>query len=216
MEGRPSRRRTQEERSAATRDALLDATIECLVEYGYTRTTTLRICERAGLSRGAPQHHFATHGGLLAEAVHRLGERLTDHITAPLADMPHGPDRVARGLDILWDLYTGTLFQAVLELWVAGRTDPDLAAALGPTERELSETTAELCRTVFADLAGTPDLAATMVTVVAAVRGLAVLEVLQPSADSAAHWPAVRARLVADLTGRRHAPDGAPTTTTTT
>ncbi|MGC1150849.1 MAG: TetR/AcrR family transcriptional regulator, partial [Mycobacterium sp.] len=39
-------RRTQAERSAAMRTRLLDATIECLVSYGYAGTTTPRVAER--------------------------------------------------------------------------------------------------------------------------------------------------------------------------
>jgi AcrR family transcriptional regulator len=53
-------RRTQEERSATTRARLLDATIDCLSELGYTNTTTTEIAKRAGLSRGAQLHHFPT------------------------------------------------------------------------------------------------------------------------------------------------------------
>ena len=53
-------RRSQAERSAATREALLDATIDCLIEEGYDSTTTSRVSERAGLSRGAHLHHFQT------------------------------------------------------------------------------------------------------------------------------------------------------------
>ncbi|MGA8126368.1 MAG: helix-turn-helix domain-containing protein, partial [Mycobacterium sp.] len=51
-------RRTQAERSAAMRTRLLDATIECLVSYGYAGTTTPRVAERAGVTRGAQIHHF--------------------------------------------------------------------------------------------------------------------------------------------------------------
>ena len=39
-------RRSQAERSAATREALLDATIDCLIEEGYASTTTARVAER--------------------------------------------------------------------------------------------------------------------------------------------------------------------------
>ena len=56
-------RRSQAERSAATREALLDATIDCLVEEGYASITTSRVSERAGLSRGAHLHHFHERSG---------------------------------------------------------------------------------------------------------------------------------------------------------
>ena len=40
---------TQEERSAATREKLLDAAIECLVELGYSRMTTTDVADQAGV-----------------------------------------------------------------------------------------------------------------------------------------------------------------------
>lgn len=68
----PKRTRTQEERSAATRAALLDATVACLVDYGYASLTTTRVVERAGVSRGAQVHHFPTKAQLVTEAVRHL------------------------------------------------------------------------------------------------------------------------------------------------
>jgi AcrR family transcriptional regulator len=46
-------RRTQAERRAATRSALLDATIDALVEYGYANVTSAQIVQRAGVSEKA-------------------------------------------------------------------------------------------------------------------------------------------------------------------
>ena len=62
-------RRTQEERSAATRAKLLDATIDCLIELGYAGTTTTLIAERAGVSRGAQLHHFPSKDALYRAVV---------------------------------------------------------------------------------------------------------------------------------------------------
>ena len=62
-------RRTHAERSATTRTALLDATIECLAELGYSGTTTAEVVRRAGLSRGAQVHHFPTKALLIAAAL---------------------------------------------------------------------------------------------------------------------------------------------------
>ena len=75
VETEPRRRRTQEERRTATRGALLDATIDCLIEYGYGGVTTTRVVERAGVSRGAQVHHFPTKAVLVAEALRRLAAR---------------------------------------------------------------------------------------------------------------------------------------------
>lgn len=55
---RPAGRRTQQERSTETRERLLDATVQSLIDLGYAKTTTTVVCERAGLSRGAQVHHL--------------------------------------------------------------------------------------------------------------------------------------------------------------
>lgn len=53
-----SPRRTQAQRSAEMRERLLDATVACLIEYGYAATTTARVVEKAGVTKGAQLHHF--------------------------------------------------------------------------------------------------------------------------------------------------------------
>ena len=68
-------RRTQEERTAAMRERLLNATVECLYELGYAKTTTTAIVERAGVSRGAQLHHFPTKADLaIAHNAHDAAE----------------------------------------------------------------------------------------------------------------------------------------------
>src|SRR3954466_4512427 len=92
------RRRTQAERSAATVDALLDATIECLVEDGYANTTTSRVAERAGVSRGAHLHHFQTRSALVAAAVARLSALRAEQARVLADELPSGRERIAAGL----------------------------------------------------------------------------------------------------------------------
>ena len=46
-------RRSQAERRAVTRTALLSATIDVLADVGYARLTTADVCARAGVTRGA-------------------------------------------------------------------------------------------------------------------------------------------------------------------
>src|SRR3954452_22739136 len=85
-------RRTQAQRSAATVDALLDATIECLIEDGYANTTTTRVAERAGVSRGAHLHHYQTRGALVAAAIERLATLRTEQGLALAEQLPAGPE----------------------------------------------------------------------------------------------------------------------------
>ncbi|MBW2282122.1 MAG: TetR/AcrR family transcriptional regulator [Deltaproteobacteria bacterium] len=182
------RRLTQEERSAETRARLLDATIQSLVEVGYARTTTTRVCEIAGLSRGAQIHHFGTRADLLTSALEHLARRRIDEFRAKVESVrsngaePRGAaDPRGAGLDLLWESYSGPLFIAALELWVAARTDPDLYERLLPLEREIGRQIQEPWLGL-ADDASEPSPAARDLTQLShhMMRGMVLQRILNP------------------------------------
>lgn len=144
----PQSRVPQQERSRATQGRLLEATVECLVERGWSGTTTTEVATRAGVSRGAQLHHYPTKGALVMAAVEHLAERRAAEIRAEAAALPPGPRRLDRVVDMLATAFTGPFFVAALELWVAARTDPELRRALVPLEarvgREMHRLTVEL------------------------------------------------------------------------
>jgi AcrR family transcriptional regulator len=142
-------RRTQEERSAATRARLLDATISCLSEIGYARTTTTEIAERAGVSRGAQLHHFPTKAELVTTAVERLFERRTEEFRKAFATLPESADRSAAAVDLLWSMVSGPTFHAWLELVVAARTDPELRKTVSAISKRFSENVDRTYRELF-------------------------------------------------------------------
>ncbi|HET6449361.1 MAG TPA: TetR/AcrR family transcriptional regulator [Conexibacter sp.] len=190
-------RRTQEERRAATRSALLDAALACLVEHGYEGTTTGRVCERAGVSRGAHQHHFGTRPALVAAALEELAMRRLDEIRREVASLPQGEARVEQALEAIWGWFTGPLFQASIDLAAAARTDRELRAQLAPVEARLSQGTLRCCREMLAP--GSEDRSRDQLIqmTLGTVRGLALLPILQPGSRSAAkQWTFARDRLV--------------------
>ena len=194
----PPARRSQAERSATTRQALLDATIACLVEDGYANTTTSRVSERAGLSRGAHLHHFQTRQALLAAAMEYLAERRAESLLAAAEGLPDGPERLARGLDLLWEGYASPLYQAALDLWTHARTDPELRERLGPVERELDRQTLRVSHMLFGELAERPGFDRLIEMAHATMRGLALLDTLHPGGGrNRRQWPDCRTRLVA-------------------
>ena len=144
--------RTQAQRREQTRTALLDATIGCLVDLGYARTTVQEICARAGVSKGAVQHHFTAKAELMAAAVEHLTTKLRHQLAASLDELPSGGTGVAAAIDLLWTGYSGTLSTAVTELWVAARTDPELRAAIRPVDRALGRATLEHVTQVAGEL----------------------------------------------------------------
>ena len=138
----------QEERTRAMRARLLEATIECLVEVGFSGTSTTLVSQRAGVSRGAQLHHFPTKDSLVLAAVEHLAEARGQEIEKAAAGLSARSDRTRAVLDLLSDHFTGAIFTAALELWVAARTDAQLLAAVGPLEqrigREIHRQTVEM------------------------------------------------------------------------
>jgi AcrR family transcriptional regulator len=66
----PPARRSQAERSATTRQALLDAGRTLFAERGFAGASQEEIVESAGVTRGALSHHFGTKRGLFLAVVH--------------------------------------------------------------------------------------------------------------------------------------------------
>jgi AcrR family transcriptional regulator len=192
------RRLTQAERREATRTALLDATIECLVEYGYAGTTTARVADLAGLSRGAQLNYFPSKAALVAAAVAHLADRRMEEMRALVAALPEDADRVPALVDVLWDAHQGEIFDATLELWVAARTDSELRTALVALERHVTKAAMLTAAEVIADRASQPGFRDDLEFALATVRGLALLRVSSggQSRAVARRWSAARERLI--------------------
>ncbi|MCW2867500.1 MAG: transcriptional regulator, TetR family [Marmoricola sp.] len=127
----------QEERTRAMRRRLLEATVDCLVEDGWSGTSTTLVSQRAGVSRGAQLHHFPTKNALVVAAVEHLSELRGAELRDAATRVPGGPGRTRAVLEMLADHFTSPVFTAALELWVAARTDPTLRAAVGPLEQRV-------------------------------------------------------------------------------
>ncbi|MEA3075408.1 MAG: hypothetical protein QOF60_316 [Actinomycetota bacterium] len=85
-------RRTQAERSAATRTALLDAARQLFASQGYAGTGREEIVAAAGVTRGALQHHFGDKEALFL-AVYEIVEREVVEVVAEAA-MKAGGDAI--------------------------------------------------------------------------------------------------------------------------
>ena len=198
VEQRP--RRTQEERSAATRGRLLDATVESLVEVGYANTTTTGVCQRAGLSRGAQVHHFPKKADLVLSAVAHVATRQADELRRRARRMPEGGGRLEPLLDLIAETFSGPIFYAALELWVAARTDPELHRSLVEFERAAGRGMGELWRELAGDLAEVQRFDEVLELTLHLSRGMALQKILRRD-DSARRrlletWKAMAAAAV--------------------
>lgn len=111
-------------RSLATRARLIAATIESLIEIGFTKTTGVEVCRRAQLTRGALNHHFPDFSELFVETLQHLYRQLFDrrletNVGLMERTLLEGHDRVIR-----------PEFKAVIELWLASRNDQEFGLRL--------------------------------------------------------------------------------------
>ncbi|MEU5372823.1 TetR/AcrR family transcriptional regulator [Streptomyces sp. NPDC005951] len=125
----------KQDRSRATRQRLLEAAVACLAEHGWAGSTVAVVAERAGVSRGAAQHHFPTREDLFTGAV----EFVAEERSAALRALPvQGRAEVVAALV---DLYTGPLFRAALQLWVAASNEAQLRPRVTELEARVGRET---------------------------------------------------------------------------
>jgi AcrR family transcriptional regulator len=124
----------KQDRSRATRQRLLESTIDCLATVGWTATTVAVTAERAGVSRGAAQHHFPTREDLITAALDYMFDRRIAELRAQASGLPDGPGRTELVVIRMTDYFTGPLFKAALQVWTAAAADEALKRRIVPLE----------------------------------------------------------------------------------
>jgi AcrR family transcriptional regulator len=171
--------RSQQERSRLTQRRLLDATVTCLIRYGWSGTTTTVVAETAGVSRGAQLHHFPTKTALVLAAVEYLTDRRAGEIRHETRALPASIDqRVETVVDLLGASFTGPLYHAALEVWVAARTDEPLRAALVPLEAKIGRELFRLTAALLGADVSRPDVRDAIQATLELLRGLGVANLL--------------------------------------
>jgi AcrR family transcriptional regulator len=168
-------RRTQAERSTKTREALLDATVDALVEVGFARVSTREVAARAGVTIGALQHHFPTKADLVIATLEHLDAVLTRELVErpPRGETEY--ELAGNLLDRLWEIFRGPGIAAMEELVVAARTDAELRDRLAVVQRQAVEGTAAVGGYFFPRAAERGALAPLVDTALATIRGLTLL-----------------------------------------
>ncbi|QKT08273.1 TetR/AcrR family transcriptional regulator [Gordonia sp. X0973] len=132
-------REPQQDRSRATRERLLDKSVDVLATQGWAATTVAAVAESAGVSRGAAQHHFPTRDALIIAVLERMFDAMIGEASATMTSVP---DDVAARVDAVVDkavsIYTGTDFKAALQVWAAAASDAALREAILPLEAKLA------------------------------------------------------------------------------
>ncbi|MEJ7935043.1 TetR/AcrR family transcriptional regulator [Sphingobium sp. AN558] len=133
-------RRSQEERSAASRASLLESAIRHMRERGLAATNMTVIASEANLTRGAIQHHFSNRAELLLAVIGELDARISRAMDDYVLDADvTGLDRLIKVLDKVIALTSSDDNVAVYDLWSASRSDAALGAETLELQRQLTE-----------------------------------------------------------------------------
>jgi AcrR family transcriptional regulator len=163
---------------------LLDATVSALYDKGYGGTTTLEVQQRAGVSRGALLHHYASRADLMVAAVEHLTRERVAEVLAIAQAAPPRARRIEWAVRVLWGTFEGPLFAAALELWMAARNDADLLAALKPQERILGQAIRSMAADLFGPAAASSArFGEALEMLLDAMRGAAARSVLRSEAN---------------------------------
>ncbi|MGI9287953.1 MAG: TetR/AcrR family transcriptional regulator [Pseudomonadales bacterium] len=146
----------QAQKSAMTREKILDATIKCFIKLGYANVTTAKVASAAGVSRGAMLNHFPSKTDLIRAATEHLHSKLLADFSKRVQKIPssvRSKKRRRAGLDAYWDYLSSDLFMAYHELCVEARTDPDLMAVLETASADFDRHSLETAAALFKDWA---------------------------------------------------------------
>lgn len=129
--------RAVQSRTLDVQRRILNAAVEVMLEFGYSGASTVRIQERAGVSRGRLLHHFPSRDALLIAAAQHLAQARIDELPRDHVWPTDPSERIDSIVDAMAATFRQGYFWAATELWIAARTHEDLREALLPGERDI-------------------------------------------------------------------------------
>jgi|GEM_PF-207703 AcrR family transcriptional regulator len=176
-------RRSHAERSQATQQDLIDATIRVIAERGLANASTFEIAKAAGVTPGALQHHFASKNDLILRAALELVRSDDRHGTATVWPSPDLPlrERAQAAVESAWQtVYGRPNYVTVWSIFMACRTDDSLLAHMAAEREALRVRMAANFLRAFPELRGTSGVESFANLVFSALRGMGVQEMFHP------------------------------------
>ncbi|WP_371677341.1 TetR/AcrR family transcriptional regulator [Streptomyces sp. NBC_01276] len=192
---RPVRQEPKQARSRVTRRHLLEAAVSCLAEHGWAGSTVGVVAERAGVSRGAAQHHFPTREVLFTAAVEYVSEERSTALRELFHSAPAPRHAV---VEALVDLYTGALFRAALQLWVAASNEEQLRPRVTELEARVGRETHRIAVELLGADESVPGVRETVQGLLDMARGLGLANVLTDDTARRARVVAQWSRIIED------------------
>jgi AcrR family transcriptional regulator len=128
-------RRSQADRSAATRAKVIAAARDVLCAQGYSGATMHAIRDAAGMSLGAIQHQFPTKAKVMAAVAAEFSAYRIRVYREAIRSGTTPRESMEKLLEANFRMVSRPEMAAVLEIHLARRNDPDLDREVGPSTR---------------------------------------------------------------------------------
>ena len=137
-----------------TRSAILEATIQCLLELGYANTTTALIANYAGVSRGAMMHHFPSRISVMRAVIDYLHVLRLQEYRDLMSDIDDPQSKltdkaIRESVEAAWRYVNLPSFLAYEEMLAASRTDAELRQIIEPVEKDFEKQFLNTVKAVF-------------------------------------------------------------------
>ncbi len=109
--------------SSDTRQRLIDAAIDLLNQRGLAGTTFVDVAKRAGLSRGAIHHHYASRTELLEDVLEHIGAALRHEVRTQLDSAPGASPSLNTMVDFVWEQINNRAYLAYQQIRSGVRGD---------------------------------------------------------------------------------------------
>ncbi|MEH3048185.1 TetR/AcrR family transcriptional regulator [Sphingomonas adhaesiva] len=135
------------DKGAATRERILAATVERIVESGFAAMTIESVMAKAGLSRGSVLHQFPTRLDLAIATADRTMHAVIEAAREQASRIADPFERLAGYAQIVWDTHAMPEGLALTDILQAARWDTELLAAIQPVAAQVE---AEVARELLA------------------------------------------------------------------
>ncbi|MBZ0161675.1 MAG: TetR/AcrR family transcriptional regulator [Notoacmeibacter sp.] len=154
---------------------MIDATIDSICEHGFQNATTAEIARRAGVSRGALQHHFRNKADLMLAVLDSICGKFASGVSGIADRHASLEERCDDLVRTLWNIYGSRAYAAAIEVVLGARGDPKTYARV----REFRLLSAELAQHHWAEALSDVDVSSERLTAimhftVAAMRGFSL------------------------------------------
>lgn len=159
----------------STRERMLAAAVETILEEGFYRASSNRIAERAGVTWGVIQHHFGTREHLLISVVEDSADEMIQLLTDARITGTTIEQRLTSLADVIWSFYRQPKFLAMAQIVLNVSRDPKTTREalddLAVREREVTVLWQRVVDQVVPDRATSADLGYVIFEI---IRGVAL------------------------------------------